>query len=73
MIPIRFDSEHEDRGIGAVMVMDGYGAYTGDAVWVRPSALKILEELGIPYHRLDGEIADAQKKTRRKKKSVHLR
>ena len=55
------------------MVMDGYGAYTGDAVWVRPSALKILEELGIPYHRLDGEIADAQKKTRRKKKSVHLR
>jgi hypothetical protein len=74
MIPIRFDPKDRARGIGAVIVRDGYGAaFSKDVIWVRPSALKILDELGIKYERVNGDTANAQKKPNRKKKPVRTR
>ena len=74
MIPIRFDPKDRARGIGAVIVRDGYGAaYSKDVIWVRPSALKILDELGIRYQRVNEDTAHAQKKPIRKKRSVRIR
>lgn len=74
MIPIRFDPKDRARGIGAVIVHDGYGAaYSADVIWVRPSALKMLDELGIRYEQVNGDFAHAPKKPSRKKKSVRSR
>jgi hypothetical protein len=69
MIPIRFHPEDRARGIGAVIVRDGYGAaYSKDVIWVRPSALEMLDELGIRYERVNGDFAHTHKKPNPKKK-----
>lgn len=68
MIPIRFDPKDKSRGVGAVIVRDGYGAcYSKDVIWVRPSALEMLDELGIRYERVNGDSPNVQKKPNRKK------
>ena len=73
MIAIRFNSKDKARGVGAVMVRDGYMYYMGDVVWVRPTALDLLNELGIPYQRVNGATADVQAKPVRKKKASRSR
>ena len=73
MIPIRFDPQDRDRGVGTVFVREGYGAVTGDIIWVRPSALEMLDELGIRYQRVNGDTRNASKKSNRKKEPIASR
>jgi hypothetical protein len=73
MIAIRFDPKDKARGVGAVMVRDGYMYYMGDVIWVRPAALNLLNELGIPYQRVNGDLTDGQATPVRKKKTLRPR